>query len=152
MGGTDANADGAEGGEGDEGEICGEARDEKLARANQGEEDEIAAFEGRCKLYRLEKGEKGTDEYKDFGSGILRLNKHKETGRRRALIRRDDGKISLNVSLYDKMSVKAKGKKDVQTMVMEKDADGKDVSTIIFVRCDTPEIRDTLLEVWQKLV
>jgi hypothetical protein len=34
------------GGEGDEGEICGEARDEKLARANQGEEDEIAAFEG----------------------------------------------------------------------------------------------------------
>jgi hypothetical protein len=33
-----------------------------------------------------------------------------------------------------------------QTMVMEKDADGKDVSTIIFVRCDTPEIRDTLLE------
>jgi hypothetical protein len=38
---------------------------------------------GRCKLYRLEKGEKGTDEYKDFGSGILRLNKHKETGRRR---------------------------------------------------------------------
>ena len=37
---------------------------------------------GRCKLYRLEK-DKGTDEYKDFGSGILRLNKHKETGRRR---------------------------------------------------------------------
>ncbi len=37
----------------------------------------------RCTLYRLEKGENGTDEYKDFGSGILHLNKNKETGRRR---------------------------------------------------------------------
>ena len=33
-----------------------------------------------------------------------------------------------------------------QTMVMEKDADGKDVNTIIFLRCETPEIRDTLVE------
>jgi hypothetical protein len=50
---------------------------------------------GRCKLYRLEKGETGTDEYKDFGSGILRLNKHKETGRRRV---RGSGSDSISGS------------------------------------------------------
>ena len=38
---------------------------------------------GRCELYRLEKGEKGTDEYKDVGSGILHLHRNTETGRQR---------------------------------------------------------------------
>jgi hypothetical protein len=40
-------------------------------------------FPGRCKLYRLEKGENGTDEYKDVGSGILHLHWNAETGRQR---------------------------------------------------------------------
>ncbi len=35
---------------------------------------------GRCKLHRLEKGEKVIDEYKDLGSGTLLLSKDKETG------------------------------------------------------------------------
>ncbi|XP_067013935.2 E3 SUMO-protein ligase RanBP2 [Anabrus simplex] len=51
---------------------------------NTGEEDEKVIFENRCKLYRfVEK------EWKERGVGLLKLLHHKETGKVRILMRRE---------------------------------------------------------------
>lgn len=60
-----------------------------------GEEDEEAAFKQRCKLYRFDSN---TKEWKEKGTGEIKLLKHKEnTGMYRLLMRRDQVlKLCLN--------------------------------------------------------
>lgn len=49
-----------------------------------GEEEEIPLFENRAKLYRFVEG-----EWKEKGRGVFKILEHRENGRTRVLMRRD---------------------------------------------------------------
>lgn len=63
-----------------------------------GEEEEDVLFDKKGKLYLLV-----DDEYKERGTGLLKVLKHKETGKIRLLMRRDViHKVCLNINLTPK--------------------------------------------------
>ncbi|KAH7888696.1 hypothetical protein F5I97DRAFT_737112 [Phlebopus sp. FC_14] len=67
----------------------------------EGEEDEETMHVVKCKVFRLLKTE-DKSEWKDFGVGMLRLKKHKQTGARRVLMRNSStGRILINFRLYN---------------------------------------------------
>ena len=74
-----------------------------VAKADDG--DETTAFESRCALRRYDKPEGEKPQWRDLGKGQLRVTRHKMTGAARVVVRNDVGKVVLNFSLSEKMSL-----------------------------------------------
>ncbi|ODV91727.1 hypothetical protein CANCADRAFT_16113, partial [Tortispora caseinolytica NRRL Y-17796] len=69
------------------------------------EEDEEAIFKMRAKLFRFDSEEGG--QWKERGTGDVRLLKHKKTGKVRLLMRRDKTlKVCANHFVYPEMTLK----------------------------------------------
>jgi nucleoporin NUP2 len=67
----------------------------------EGEEDEETTHTTKSKVFKLQKKEDGTQEWKDLGVGMLRLKKHKTSESRRVLMRNSGtGKITINFNIY----------------------------------------------------
>ena len=81
---------------------CGDAR-VAVAKADDG--DETTAFESRCALRRYDKPEGEKPQWRDLGKGQLRITRHKVTNAARVVVRNDVGKVVLNFSLSEKMSL-----------------------------------------------
>ncbi len=53
------------------------------------EESEEETFNMRCKMFKFTQDADGNGEWKERGTGPLRLLKHKENGKTRLVMRRD---------------------------------------------------------------
>jgi len=72
-------------------------------REGEGEEDEETSYSVKTKVYALNK-EEGV--WKEFGLGVLKVKKHKETGARRLLLRNSStGKVVINFRVYAGMKL-----------------------------------------------
>ncbi|KAJ3006268.1 single stranded nucleic acid binding protein [Thoreauomyces humboldtii] len=76
---------------------------EQLDEIKTGEEDDEALFKMRSKLFRFEKS---TNEWKERGTGDIKLLKHKDTTKIRILMRREKThKICANHSITQAMEL-----------------------------------------------
>ncbi|EPQ28633.1 uncharacterized protein PFL1_03936 [Pseudozyma flocculosa PF-1] len=74
-----------------------------LLGEGEGEEDETQMHEVRAKFWRFDQEGKA---WKDLGIVIAKLKKHKETGKRRMLVRNEaNGKVVVNFNLYSSIKV-----------------------------------------------
>ena len=80
-------------------------KEERVAVAKADDGDETTAFESRCALRRYDKPEGEKPQWRDLGKGQLRVTRHKTTGAARVVVRNDVGKVVLNFSLSEKMSL-----------------------------------------------
>jgi len=80
-------------------------KEERVAVAKADDGDETTAFESRCALRRYDKPEGEKPQWRDLGKGQLRVTRHKTTGASRVVVRNDVGKVVLNFSLSEKMSL-----------------------------------------------
>ena len=80
-------------------------KEERVAVAKADDGDETTAFESRCALRRYDKPEGEKPQWRDLGKGQLRITRHKTTGASRVVVRNDVGKVVLNFSLSEKMSL-----------------------------------------------
>ncbi|KAF8650383.1 hypothetical protein AX16_005192 [Volvariella volvacea WC 439] len=68
----------------------------------EGEEDEITVHSVKVKAYRWRKEEEGGAGWAELGAGQLRLKKHRESEKRRLLLRNSaSGKININFNIYE---------------------------------------------------
>uniref|UniRef100_A0A915DCJ1 RanBP2-type domain-containing protein n=1 Tax=Ditylenchus dipsaci TaxID=166011 RepID=A0A915DCJ1_9BILA len=78
----------------------------ELVETKTGEEDENVVFVGRCKLYRFDKE---TKEIKERGVGEIKLLNHKQTGRYRCIMRRDQvHKVCANFPIHPNFKITQK--------------------------------------------
>ena len=80
-------------------------KEERVAVQKADDGDETTAFESRCALRRYDKPEGEKPQWRDLGKGQLRVTRHKTTGAARVVVRNDVGKVVLNFSLSEKMSL-----------------------------------------------
>ena len=80
-------------------------KEERVAVAKADDGDETTAFESRCALRRYDKPEGEKPQWRDLGKGQLRVTRHKVTNAARVVVRNDVGKVVLNFSLSEKMSL-----------------------------------------------
>ncbi|XP_053407821.1 E3 SUMO-protein ligase RanBP2-like [Mercenaria mercenaria] len=111
FGGGAGADDAGEGGSGDEGDVQqGEEQHfepvvplPELIDVKTGEEDETVEFSHRAKLYRFDKD---ANQWKEKGVGEMKILKHKETGKYRLLLRREQvHKLACNHLLTPDISV-----------------------------------------------
>lgn len=98
-------------------------QDVTLVQTGQGEEDDITVFSVRCKVFLSE-----PSGYKDLGAGLFKLNKHKETGKSRLLVRGDGlGKVILNAAVFKemKMTIEGNKKNNIKFAVVDVAKDGE---------------------------
>jgi nucleoporin NUP2 len=82
-----------------------------LSGSGEGEEDEESEHEVRCKVWNLSDG-----KWNDLGIGMLRIKKHKTSGKNRILVRNEgNGKVTVNFNLIS--SFKANVDKTIVTFV-----------------------------------
>ena len=80
-------------------------KEERVAVQKADDGDESTIFESRCALRRYDKPEGEKPQWRDLGKGQLRVTRHKMTGAARVVVRNDVGKVVLNFSLSEKMSL-----------------------------------------------
>lgn len=103
-----------------------------------GEEDENILFEQRAKLYRFR-----DKEYKERGLGLIKVLKHKETGKGRLIMRREAiGLVCLNC--WD--CSKVERVRDLQIRWIGIDAsDGEPEATVFLAKFKTLQVADEFM-------
>ncbi|KAH7108035.1 hypothetical protein BKA62DRAFT_4476 [Auriculariales sp. MPI-PUGE-AT-0066] len=109
-----------------------------------GEEDEETVYTTRCKVYKLEKS-KETDkmEWQDKGVGYIRLKKHKESGKRRVLLRNSgSGHVQLNFTVFK--SLKPKAEKSFVSFVIVEENGPVSIRIKVKTAADAKELQDAI--------
>ncbi|KAJ3570393.1 hypothetical protein NP233_g4435 [Leucocoprinus birnbaumii] len=88
----------------------GGGADNKHDQEGAGEEDEETVHSIKLKAYVM-KEDKGVKSWVELGYGVLRIKKHKETEKRRVLLRSSStGQILINFSFHSAFKPTQKGK------------------------------------------
>jgi len=103
-----------------------------LGGPGPGEEDEDSVYEKKAKVFELADG-----EYKPLGLGMLRVLKHKESGKVRALLRAEgSGRVLLNAPVRKEFSYTVVGKGQVKLLDVKP---GSQAPTVYLLRVKTEE-------------
>ncbi|KAK0403537.1 hypothetical protein QR680_016982 [Steinernema hermaphroditum] len=121
-----------------------------LVEVKTGEEEEEVLFSERARLYRYVAE---TKEYKERGTGEIKVLRHPATNRYRVVMRREQVlKLCANFSLLPGMKVTARsdGKPTCMFSAMDFAEDSSGEQLTLTVRFRTEESRNTFLQLFEK--
>lgn len=127
-------------GETENGHGTSKAKEEKIDSGEEGEEE---MFRSRAKLYVLE-GKDSNARWKERGVGALKINKNKESGCARLLMRTEATlRVVLNAALFKSIKVVKATERSVRLQLFDISEGGaaeKPVSSPFLVRFSTKEV------------
>ena len=111
-----------------------------------GEENEMVLFFHRAKLYRFDVFSK---QWKERGIGDIKILKHKQTGKCRILMRRDQIlKLCCNHLIVEGMTMKARDEKSLQWMTLSDFSDEEAKAEQFTIRFKLAETADTFQKIF----